>query len=110
MPEPIPYSNSEPDLFAFPPARTDPMRLAASVAAAISGKRRDQIIALLRDIGPMALWQLAERLGLHDNQISGRMTDLKRDGLIEPTGDRIARPGSTATAEVYRLVTPERYG
>lgn len=114
MPDPLLYrqtdsaaANQAGPLFDFPAPKKDTIRLAGEVAAAISGKRRRQILQLLTDRGPMTLWQLAEAMAVHDNQISGRMTDLKRDGLIEATGERLARPGSPVKADVYRVVLPK---
>lgn len=45
---------------------------------------------------------------VHDHQISGRITDMKRDGEIEPTGQRKRKPETGCEAEVYRLCPPRR--
>lgn len=79
-------------------------RLAGQRAALASRGRRAKILQLLRDHGPQTLFELAQRMELHDHQISGRITDLKRDGLIEPTGERRTKPETGCQAEVYRLV------
>ena len=45
---------------------------------------------------------------VHDHQVSGRITDLVREGLIERTGDRRQKPATECWAEVYRVVPPPR--
>ncbi len=67
-------------------------------------RRREQILGLLRERGPMACFEIARALGTMDHSISGRLTDLKKDNLIEPTGERRPNPRSGRTADVYRLV------
>jgi predicted ArsR family transcriptional regulator len=79
---------------------------AGEVAARSSRRRRQQILSLLA-VRPMTLFELAEAIGVHAHQISGRITDLKRDLLITPTGDRRENPATGCKAEVYRLLVGE---
>ena len=77
---------------------------AGQAAARHNTSRRLRILDLLTQ-QPMALWELADAMNVFDHQISGRLTELARDGLIEPTGDRRTRPGTNCQAEVWRLKT-----
>jgi hypothetical protein len=64
--------------------------------------REQAIIDLLSEYGAMVLFQLAERLGVPDHTISGRITSLKTKRAIEITGERIRTPRGSM-ADVYRL-------
>ena len=99
MPAPTPEEDAP--LFAFSTSR-----LAGETAALASRGRRAKILELLRHHGPLALFELAALMQVHDHQISGRITDLKRDGEIEPTGERRKKPETGCEAEVYRLTPP----
>ena len=81
--------------------------LAGQVAAGSMPSRRERILRHLAD-RPMALWEVATLMEVHDHQISGRFTDLVRDGLIERTGDRRQKPETGCWAEVYRVVEGQR--
>src|SRR3954470_16869403 len=93
--------NDDAPLFAYTTSR-----LAGERAALASRGRRQKILQLLEQHGPLALFELAAMMEVHDHQISGRITDLKRDGLIEPTGQRRENPETRCQAEVYRLRGP----
>jgi hypothetical protein len=86
------------------PSPQSTSRLAGHAAARASGFRRLQILAFLGR-GPATLFEVAAHLGVHDHQISGRFTDLVREGLIAKTGTRKVKPETGCEAEVYRLVT-----
>lgn len=77
-------------------------RLAGEVAAVTSRGRKARILQLLQEHGPLALFELAAMMEVHDHQISGRITELLRDGLIEPTGQRRTKPETGCQAETYR--------
>ena len=76
----------------------------AGVAATLTmGARRRRILELLQEHGPQTLFELASKLGCHAHQISGRLTDLRADALIEFTGQRRPNPQTGCPAEVYRI-------
>jgi hypothetical protein len=72
------------------------------VAAQSSAGRYRQIMEVLTD-GPACIFEVAARLGCFDHQISGRFGELERQGLIEKTGRRKAKPETGCAAEEYRL-------
>src|SRR3954470_20282285 len=92
--------NDDAPLFAYTTSR-----LAGERAALASRGRRARILELLQQHGPLALFELAAMMEVHDHQISGRITDLKSEGQIEPTGQRRTKPETGCHAEVYRCVT-----
>jgi predicted ArsR family transcriptional regulator len=79
---------------------------AGQAAARTSGKRRTWIKQLLADRGPMTCFELAAEMNLHDHQISGRITDLLKDGEIERTGQTKRKPETGCLCDIYRLVIP----
>lgn len=81
-------------------------RKAGEAAARVSGKRRLDILAYLRDHGPAAIFEVAVHLGCFDHQISGRFGELERDHLIYKTGQRKTKPDTQCDAELYDLVEP----
>lgn len=99
-----PTTNSAPSLFdPLPPIAKSTSTLAAEAAVRTTSKRRRQILDTIREAGPLSLFELADRLGVHAHQISGRITDLKRDGLIQATGERRINRATGCQADVYRL-------
>ena len=99
------------------PTATDPMarvgtadesplfgtRHAAGLAAAMSSRRRyAQILALLVE-EPRTLWQCAAALGVTDNRISGRFSELARELMIERTGQTRPNPSTGCPADVWRI-------
>lgn len=78
-------------------------RLAGDKAAVMSSARRAAICDLLRRFGPMAIFELAKKMGVHDHQISGRFGEMERDGLIKKTGERRIKPNTACQAEVYAV-------
>lgn len=51
----------------------------------------------------MTLFEVAAAMQIEPHRISGRITELKRDGLIQRTGDRRQNPATGCSAEVLRL-------
>jgi DNA-binding HxlR family transcriptional regulator len=78
-------------------------RLAGEAAAKSIGSRREKILRYLTDRGPATLFELAAHYGYYDHQISGRLTELARDGLIERSGERRTKPQTGCVADVWRL-------
>jgi len=76
---------------------------AAGIAARSSRARYAQIITLLQQHGELTLFELAARLGVLDHQISGRITELQREGTIERTGMTRTKPETGSACDVYRL-------
>jgi len=75
---------------------------ARRVAAAMTATRYRQIIQVLAE-QPLCIFEVAERLGRFDHQISGRFGELVKLGLIEKTGERRRKPSTGCSAEVYRI-------
>lgn len=74
---------------------------AESVAAnKRTDKERDagRIIYLLNECGDFTCEEVSNHLGMRYTTVSARMSELKRDGLIEPTTRRKTRTGATAMA------------
>lgn len=80
-----------------------PRAVAAMTAAKSVPKRHAQILQLLSD-RPRTLWECAQALGVHDHQISGRITELLATHQIEPTGEHRKKPDTGCPAAVYRRV------
>lgn len=78
-------------------------RQAGAVAARAVGSRRQRILELIRERGSVTIFEAAEAMELGDNQISGRFSELERDGLIRKAGVRRLKPGTDCQAEVYVL-------
>lgn len=76
---------------------------AGDVAARSVGRRHAQILQLLQEHGPLALFELADKLSVFDHQISGRITELLTMGRIERTGDTRQKPDTGCQAHVYQL-------
>lgn len=78
-------------------------RLARDAAASAVANRREKILRYLAERGPACLFEIAAHYGWFDHQVSGRFTELARDGLIERTGERRVRPDTNCVADVWRL-------
>lgn len=78
--------------------------LAGAAAAKNISKRQAQILQLLRDHGPLAIFEVAHFMDLGDNQISGRFSEMLIEGLIEKAGIRRQKGETGCWAEVYRVV------
>jgi predicted ArsR family transcriptional regulator len=78
-------------------------RNAGKVAARMAPSRYHKIMCLLDECGNLAIWQIAEKLKVFDHQISGRFSELTREGLIMYAGRRVIKPGTQCEAETYTL-------
>ncbi len=84
------------------PADRTTTQIAGVSASNSMPNRRQQILDLLGS-SPQTLFELAAKMGCHAHQISGRLTDLRADGLIELAGARRPNPATGCPAEVYRI-------
>lgn len=106
--DPMMQSAGEPSLWdrvdqiTQPPQTRSTSQLAAIAATASMPSRRRAILESLTRDGPQTLFELCYRLRCHPHQISGRLTDLKAECLIEPTGERRPNPATGCQADVYR--------
>lgn len=99
-----PYDR-EPDLFdLLPAAAPSPQQQAAAAAAKAEGTYQAKILELLRAHGPQTCFELARRLQVTDNRISGRLTNMARSGLIERTGEHRRNPETGVNADVWRPI------
>jgi hypothetical protein len=80
--------------------------LAGRQAALNSGPMRARILNRLR-ASPAALWEVARDLEVPDHIISGRFSELARDGFIQRTDRRIIKPESGCLADVWRIAMDE---
>lgn len=94
-----------PSLFDLlpPPSPGTTQQLAAAQAAETRRQRYQQIEGLIRQRGPMTLFELSAALKVSPNQISGRITELLDTRRLEKTGERRKNPATGSTANVYRL-------
>ena len=76
---------------------------AGAVAARSIGKRQARILQLLRDNGPLAIFEIAALIGVFEHQISGRFSEMEVDGLIEKAGIRRQKGETGCWAECYRV-------
>lgn len=75
---------------------------AGQQAALSSGQWRERILRRLEE-QPSTLFEFAAYYGIPDHVVSGRFTELSKDGLIERTGERRVKPESGAKANVWRI-------
>jgi|GEM_PF-3239989 len=76
--------------------------LAGEQAARAVGSWRQRILARLQD-QPSTLWEVAQYFSVPDHVISGRFSELAKDGYIEHAGARRPHPISQCDAEVWRI-------
>lgn len=71
-------------------------------------KDRNIILDFIEKNGSGYLKQLAREMGKQKNEISGRFSDLKKDGLIEPLldkdGNRVTLEGCQVYQKTMRLI------
>ena len=97
-------ANRPPDLFDLLPAPQLSTQQQGMIAAAKSAPERyTQIIELLTQRGPLAGWEVAAALGCQLHQISGRLTEMRAQRLIENTGERRKNPRTDVVGNVVRL-------
>ena len=75
-----------------------PLPQAVEVAALASDGRRKRILQLLLNCGPLTIHEMCDAFTYGQtvttpNQISGRLTDLKREALIDTIGQRPSPSG-----------------
>lgn len=75
---------------------------AGLVAAEKSGSRRRRILEII-ERQPSTLFEIAAILGVPDHTISGRISELKHEQFIEPSGEHRIKPESGCPCEVYQL-------
>jgi len=78
---------------------------AAAVAARNVPRRYAQIMDVLRQRGPSAIFQIAAVLGVLDHQIAGRFGEMEKAGLIRRSGRSVVKPATGCACELYELVT-----
>jgi predicted ArsR family transcriptional regulator len=78
---------------------------ALAVATKSFGSRREQILALLREHGPLALFEIASMMGLGDHQLSGRLGAMGDEGLIRRTGKQRLKPSTGCPCDLWEFVT-----
>ena len=100
----------EPPSTASPGDLWDTRRQAGAIAAAFADIRYRKIIQALQESGPSCIFEVAQKLEVGDNQISGRFSELERTNVIEKTGDKRIKPSTGCRAEVYRLVDRPIHG
>ena len=83
---------------------------AGAIAARSIPKRQAKILQLLQSHGPLAIFEIAAMLNIFEHQISGRFSELERDGHIEKAGKRRQKGETGCWAEVYRIPAPRRSG
>lgn len=72
-----------------------------------AGSRRARIMQILSR-GPAALFEIAREMNIPQlNAISGRLTELQRDGYVERTGERRQNPASGSMFDVYRIAAAQ---
>jgi predicted transcriptional regulator len=90
-------------LFAPPPFEPTTKQLPHVAAERVKHDRYHRILQCLADHGAMAIWQIAERLGVPEHKISGRFGEMEREQLIEKTGTQNIKPGGRVHCNIYRL-------
>lgn len=91
---------------------SSPLPRSADVAARVSDSRRRLILQFLEDIGPSTIHEFCAAYTLgdmvtHPHQVSGRFTDLAKNSLISPIGERKS-PISPAACNVYAITDSGR--
>lgn len=77
--------------------------IAGQIAAGHADQRYAQILAIIERRGDATLAEIAAELRVTPNQISGRITELLNDFIIEPTGARRPNPKTGSPCRVYHL-------
>lgn len=90
------------DMFAQ--AATSRIALASTPRVA----RRTSILRILGSRGPLAIFEIAQAMGVHDHQIAGRFCEMENYGWIEKAGERRIKPATKCAAEVYRITESGR--
>lgn len=75
---------------------------AASAAWALATRHKTIIATLLLFHGPLTSQEIADMCNLDYHQVARRISDLKRDGRVQDSGERRASPGGRRAA-VWKL-------
>jgi hypothetical protein len=75
---------------------------AGQQAALRAGQWRERILTYLRE-QPATLFEIAAHFNVPDHTISGRFTELDKDGWIERSGERRVKPETGCAADVWRV-------
>ncbi len=107
MPDPMTRVQAKrpPDLFDLlpPPVPLSSQQLGHIAATRSAAGRYQRIIELLTERGPLAGWQIAEAIGCQLHQVSGRLTEMRDQQLIENTGERRKNPRTGVGGEIVRI-------
>lgn len=90
------------DLFTRP-GRSSTSDIAAARIAPKVGGLKSRILAVIQEHGPLAIYQVAEIMGVQDHDVSQRFSEMVRDGLLELAGERRVKPATGNPCEVYRV-------
>lgn len=99
MNDPLQRSGGQQPGGLFP---TSTSHAAGQQAALGAGQWRERILRRLEE-QPSALFEVAAHYGVPDHVISGRFTELSKDGHIERSGDRRTKPETGCQADVWRI-------
>jgi predicted transcriptional regulator len=83
---------------------TDTTIAAHAVASQRFGDRCQRILQLLRQHGPLALFEIAEAMGVADHQLSGRLTTMAKAGVIRRTGAQRTKPSTGCKCELWEII------
>lgn len=100
MDGPIQRPDDDAPLFKRPVLGTS--HAAGLQAAKKDTSRRARILAILRETGGATVFEVAAQIGVADHVISGRFTDLARDGEIGLAGACRRHPKSGCLCEVWK--------
>lgn len=67
-------------------------------------RNRAAVLAVIERFGGAPLWKVAAELGWPVHWVSGRITELRRLGLVSDSGSRRANPATGKSAVVWILV------
>lgn len=100
-----PTRSAPPPRGIFSPVGPTPRTREAAHLAALPqmAGRRGQILRIIQEKGSICIFEAAQLLGIQDNQISGRFSELVGAGLIQPSGQTRLKPGTDCPAVVYIL-------
>lgn len=91
------------DLFEYADTARDAQKTAWSDVQEKLGVRQQEVLKTLR-YAPATLCEIASRLHVPINRISGRVTELCKAGLVQDSGTRRINPESGKTNIVWRAL------
>ena len=97
-------TTDQPTLFDQLARTTDPDTSHSAAASMIDhlGHQRRQVMACIGVVGGATAYEVAERLGLQQNVVARRCTDLRELGRIIDSGRR--RPGSSGRLGIVWII------